>query len=542
MVSTRNSAGWPAASIALRISAIGERQPVEVSLCSTQTALISLFLSLRSCSSIAAGSAPMRQSVAMNSGLRPSFSAMFFHSVANWPVSTISTRSPGDERVDQRGFPGAGAGRGVDDHRIGGLEDGLDAFEAALGELGEFRTAVVDDRRVHRAQDAVGQRRRARNLQEMAADGARGILRHQQVLMRVRFLKWRGDPAATSDAGTCRHEGRMRQSVKPFGECSALRIGTCLMHGTRGWQRDGDRRWRNGCARAGTAAQGGAPGRGACSTASPAAAMPPTPRTTRSCRSAWSRRARSRRPSARSRSRARRASACCRAAAAPRSAGQTVNASLVIDCSKYLDRMLELDVAGRRCVVEPGIVLDELNRPLQAARPVVSGRYLDRLARHHRRHGRQQFLRRALAALRQHARERARRSTPCWPTARRRISVRSRPTSPTFRGSSPLEPLARDLLAHRRARGRRDRGALSEGAAPGRRLQSRRASARPQRPQSRAYPGRLRRHARLLHPDRAEAFAAARPARGRRLPFRQLPRRRWMPRSTSSSSGRSRSS
>src|SRR5712692_8410309 len=45
--------------------------------------------------------------------------------------------------------------------------------------------------------------------------------------------------------------------------------------------------------------------------------------------------------------------------------GQTVNASLVIDCSKYLDHVLELDVAGRRCVVEPGIVLDELNRRLK---------------------------------------------------------------------------------------------------------------------------------------------------------------------------------
>jgi FAD/FMN-containing dehydrogenase/Fe-S oxidoreductase len=45
--------------------------------------------------------------------------------------------------------------------------------------------------------------------------------------------------------------------------------------------------------------------------------------------------------------------------------GQTVNSSLVIDCSKYLDRMLELDVAARRCVVEPGIVLDELNRQLR---------------------------------------------------------------------------------------------------------------------------------------------------------------------------------
>src|SRR5436305_12489722 len=46
-------------------------------------------------------------------------------------------------------------------------------------------------------------------------------------------------------------------------------------------------------------------------------------------------------------------------------AGQTVNASLVIDCSKYLNRLLELDVAERRCVVEPGIVLDDLNRQLK---------------------------------------------------------------------------------------------------------------------------------------------------------------------------------
>ena len=96
MVSTISSAGWPAASIALRISAIGDRQPVEVSLCRTQTALISLLLSSRSCASIAFGSAPMRQSVLMNSGLSPSLLAIFFHSVANWPVSTISTRSPGD--------------------------------------------------------------------------------------------------------------------------------------------------------------------------------------------------------------------------------------------------------------------------------------------------------------------------------------------------------------------------------------------------------------------------------------------------------------
>src|SRR5882672_3420190 len=46
--------------------------------------------------------------------------------------------------------------------------------------------------------------------------------------------------------------------------------------------------------------------------------------------------------------------------------GQTVNQSLVVDCSKYLNRVLDLDVVGRRCVVEPGIVLDDLNRQLKS--------------------------------------------------------------------------------------------------------------------------------------------------------------------------------
>ncbi|MDP2412082.1 MAG: FAD-linked oxidase C-terminal domain-containing protein [Pseudolabrys sp.] len=45
--------------------------------------------------------------------------------------------------------------------------------------------------------------------------------------------------------------------------------------------------------------------------------------------------------------------------------GQTVGESLVIDCSKYLTRILDLDVKARRCTVEPGIVLDELNRQLK---------------------------------------------------------------------------------------------------------------------------------------------------------------------------------
>src|SRR5215475_11347265 len=46
-------------------------------------------------------------------------------------------------------------------------------------------------------------------------------------------------------------------------------------------------------------------------------------------------------------------------------AGQTVGKSLVVDCSKYLTRILDLDVKRTRCTVEPGIVLDDLNRQLK---------------------------------------------------------------------------------------------------------------------------------------------------------------------------------
>ena len=45
--------------------------------------------------------------------------------------------------------------------------------------------------------------------------------------------------------------------------------------------------------------------------------------------------------------------------------GQTVNDGLVVDLSKHLNRILSLDVDNRTCVVEPGIVLDDLNRQLK---------------------------------------------------------------------------------------------------------------------------------------------------------------------------------
>ena len=45
--------------------------------------------------------------------------------------------------------------------------------------------------------------------------------------------------------------------------------------------------------------------------------------------------------------------------------GQTVNRALVIDCTKYLRRVIEVDAGARRAWVEPGLVLSHLNAALK---------------------------------------------------------------------------------------------------------------------------------------------------------------------------------
>jgi FAD/FMN-containing dehydrogenase/Fe-S oxidoreductase len=42
--------------------------------------------------------------------------------------------------------------------------------------------------------------------------------------------------------------------------------------------------------------------------------------------------------------------------------GQTVNVAVLLDFSKYMNRLVEMDVAGRRARVQPGIVLDALRK------------------------------------------------------------------------------------------------------------------------------------------------------------------------------------
>ena len=45
--------------------------------------------------------------------------------------------------------------------------------------------------------------------------------------------------------------------------------------------------------------------------------------------------------------------------------GQTVGRALVLDCSKYMDGVVALDVEARRVRVQPGVVLERLNASLR---------------------------------------------------------------------------------------------------------------------------------------------------------------------------------
>src|SRR5580700_2128149 len=103
MVSTVSRAGWPAASIALRMGAIGDRQPVAVSLCSTQTALISCALSLRRCSSITAG-APIGGD---EFGPEAELDRHVLPQGGELAGLDHQHAVPGGERVDQGALPGA---------------------------------------------------------------------------------------------------------------------------------------------------------------------------------------------------------------------------------------------------------------------------------------------------------------------------------------------------------------------------------------------------------------------------------------------------
>jgi FAD/FMN-containing dehydrogenase len=73
-------------------------------------------------------------------------------------------------------------------------------------------------------------------------------------------------------------------------------------------------------------------------------------------------------PRRRSRLRARRGCRCCRAAALLRNAARPWPKHSSSIAANYLDRVIAVDVEGRRARVEPGVVLDRLNRQLRQQR------------------------------------------------------------------------------------------------------------------------------------------------------------------------------
>ena len=80
-----------------------------------------------------------------------------------------------DLLLHERAFPGAGAGRCIDDDRLRRLEDGLDAGQHLEAERLELRPAVIDHRHLHSLQDAVRNGRWTGDLEEVATGAARGI-------------------------------------------------------------------------------------------------------------------------------------------------------------------------------------------------------------------------------------------------------------------------------------------------------------------------------------------------------------------------------
>ncbi len=179
MVSTISSAGCFAASMALRTSSIQRAAAGRGLVVDDAHGLdgVRLVLLETLLDQVGVGAdAPVGRQELRSRGRASPPSA--FHSTANWPVSTISTRSPGESVLTRAASQAPVPDDGKMMTGLCGLEDRLDAREDALGELLELRAAVVQDLLAHRIQDALGNRSRSRNLQEMAARPAR-LVRHR---------------------------------------------------------------------------------------------------------------------------------------------------------------------------------------------------------------------------------------------------------------------------------------------------------------------------------------------------------------------------
>ena len=193
-------------------------------------------------------------------------------------------------------------------------------------------------------------------------------------------------------------------------------------------------------------------------------------------------------------------------------AGQAIGEGLQVDTSKYFNRLLEVNVGGALGARRAGHRARRAERRASAARPALRAGHLDRQPRHRRRHDGQQLERRALGAVRQDDRSRAR-------AARRAVGRLGRPL-PAARARASVDAIcAARTRSKRRAIARCGGSAAThadeidrrypEGAAPRRRLQPRRLRRSRRAVQPREADGRLGRHARRRPRSEDRAGAAA---------------------------------
>ena len=88
--------------------------------------------------------------------------------------------------------------------------------------------------------------------------------------------------------------------------------------------------------------------------------------------------------------------------------GQTVNEAVVMDTSRHMNRLLEVDVERGTATVQPGIVLDRLNKELKPTGWYFPIDVSTSQRRDDRRHDRQQLRRRPVHQVRDHGSQRPR--------------------------------------------------------------------------------------------------------------------------------------
>ncbi len=143
--------------------------------------------------------------------------------------------------------------------------------------------------------------------------------------------------------------------------------------------------------------------------------------------------------------------------------GQSLTNGIVVDLSRHMNAILEINAEEGWARVQAGVVKDQLNDAIRAARPVLRARAVAVQPRHHRRHDRHRCQRPGFGAVRQDARPRpraegrpARRHGVAFaPAGGVRVRGGQAQRRPHRRDPSPARP-------HPRRRRGTDRGALSE--------------------------------------------------------------------------------